>query len=298
MFRWKTPLGSDNAVKHGAHNQKKHGNRGGAVMAGARVKFKKAQPAGDGVAAPDQPMNETEALTYQTALDVARSQGKDDELAQRFAARALEIARSAPLSVSDKSVDEVHALLIEKMRQSQYSDDQYVASRTYYSGESLYINGTLRGNPDYLLPQSTMENLVPLLDDLTRGADRIPENMQVVRGLKLTVEQLESWKTGAVVADKGYMSTSIRQDFASKYAASTKYGIVSVMINIRVPAGQQAMNMNSLFATRDQNKGKEDYIPRVHKGEIVFPRNTNMLIRGMEERNGVWYIDAEMLPDD
>jgi hypothetical protein len=36
----------------------------------------------------------------------------------------------------------------------------------------------------------------------------------------------------------------------------------------------------------------------VHKGEIVFPRNTNMLIRGMEERNGVWYIDAEMLPDD
>jgi hypothetical protein len=49
MFRWKTSLGADDAVKHSKHNQKTHGNR-----AGARVKFGKAKTAGgEGASATD-----------------------------------------------------------------------------------------------------------------------------------------------------------------------------------------------------------------------------------------------------
>jgi hypothetical protein len=37
MFRWKTPLGAENAVKHGRHNQKLHGRRGGSAAGSVDV---------------------------------------------------------------------------------------------------------------------------------------------------------------------------------------------------------------------------------------------------------------------
>jgi hypothetical protein len=304
MFRWKTPLGSDNAVKHGAHNQKKHGNRGGAVMAGARVKFGKARSAGGDVStggsAFAEPLNETEILTYETALEVARSQGKSDELAQRFASRALEIARSAPLSVvTGKSVAETHAGLLERMS-GDYTEEEYRAWRKYPGNYAFDINASLRGRFSSL-SDDEMAVIVPGLDNVTRNKDRVPENMTVSRIITFRPEERlsgEFWKPGMVISDKAYMSTTIDPAYIAMDRGKRSQKEVTVIMNIRVPAGHPAVYDPS---TRQHNRrvsGETDYVAPVNKGEMVFGRNTNMIIRGMEQRNGVWYMDAEILPDD
>jgi hypothetical protein len=107
MFRWKTPLGADDALKHGAHNQKKHGNRGGAVMAGARVKFAKAKAAGGA--------NNSDA-------DNEFSKVRNAEIAQSLAATKADMQRRLNSAISEKTSNDAKRSSLEALHKKLLSD--------------------------------------------------------------------------------------------------------------------------------------------------------------------------------
>jgi hypothetical protein len=323
MFRWKTPLGAENAVKHASHNQKKHGNRGGAVMAGARVKFGKAKSTGDGRVSSES--DDKSSITYQTALDVARSQGKSEELAHRFAANAVEVMKSAPLSArplpeNKKESEALHYELLETMYQRGYTEEQINGVFRYRAGYSYTVNRMLRGQmtPEYMERKKlTGKNLdyerkiIDQLKDATENTDRVPENITVVRGVELSPEAFAKFQKGAVLSDPAFMSASINADVAKFYASTPNSsnletaGLatnVKVVMRLRVPSGTPAIFAASVEKESDIRTyekggyGKPRSLPELERGEMIFPPNTNHLIRGMEQRDGVWYIDAEILP--
>lgn len=290
MIRWKTlpNISADDALKHGSHNQKLHGRDAGGG-------------AGGGI-----------STTYQTALEVARRQGKSEAEAQLFAERADEIARSAPLIVNEKTTTDKHYELLKQMNKGEYNDDEYYSMESYYMGNSWPINAILRGKKDEVkwiagpLDPEAVKKTTSDLDSLTNGQDRVPENMMVVRGISMREKDFANFKVGAVVSDKAYMSTSIDASYAEKFSSTeTKKGRLPIMMNIRVPAGHPAVYCDSVFQeykrkNRKRLSGniKKNYTPELSKGEMVFSRNTNILIRGMELRNGVWYVDAEVIPSN
>ncbi len=284
MFRWKTPLGADDALKHSKHNQKTHGRRYASV-------------------------------TGQTAMDVARGQGMDEKAARRFAATAMDVMRSAPLDArpipqSDAEAKALNLELWKKMNRDDYTYEEGLAMVMYTNGLSFDINKVLRGRatPDQV--DKDIDQLTPLFNN----KDRVPENMTVLRGMELSPEDFAKFQKGAVLSDPAFMSTSIRRETVDFYARTgsggeqwSVEGREKVVMTMRVPAGAKAMYANSLIwdhdtkelirKGRDPKKRWQDF-PHIEKGEMVFAPNTKYIVRSMEQRDGVWYVDAEILPED
>jgi hypothetical protein len=115
MFRWKTPLGADDAVKHSKHNQKTHGNRGGAVMAGARVKFGKAKVADNSAS------GGSDAAPAAGDAAIAESPWSTGRYVPSERAKAI-VAR---IAAEERSEPDYYALEKEMMAQAKEYHDAY-----------------------------------------------------------------------------------------------------------------------------------------------------------------------------
>jgi hypothetical protein len=100
-------------------------------------------------------------------------------------------------------------------------------------------------------------------------------------------------EVGAVVADKAYTSCTLSERTANSFTRiSNEPDRGKVVMYVTVPAGYPAVYMPAVT--------KKMYGGNVLPGEaeVVLPRNTPMLIRGAREENGIWYVDAEVIPVD
>ncbi len=253
------------ATKHGKHNQKTHGRRYGSV-------------------------------TGQTAMDVARSQGMDDAAARKFAATAIDAYKSAPLAardlVQEMGIDGAHEMMTNAMN-NQYSNAEFYSLRDYQGYGYEEINKALRAGE----PADDIDNVSFI--DLAMKRNQLPENIIITRGLVKYDDSavLKALTTeGAVVKDAGYMSTTLDREVSRYFSGGNvkdeyfeEEGKSRIVMNIRAPAGYPATYFP---AARAQQYGSAD----PGEAEVLFPRNTNILIRGVKKVRGGYEIDAEILP--
>lgn len=136
----------------------------------------------------------------------------------------------------------------------------------YQQGDNYDLNKALRHGmsitPDTL---PAVADLRDRIDGAFANAPSIPEPITVHRGMGLSNElarkTAQDWVVGGEYEDPGFMSTSLSQQVAMKDFGSGE----AAQIEIRLPAGQKAIYMQSL-PNRDQ-----DFDP---EHEILLPRNT------------------------
>jgi hypothetical protein len=80
---------------------------------------------------------------------------------------------------------------------------------------------------------------------------------------------------GRVITEPGYLSTSVgkRAGFDG-----------DVRLMLRVPKGYEALNMLPITKL-------------ISEREILLPRNTSYIVRGVYRKNGHWYMEADVVPE-
>lgn len=174
-------------------------------------------------------------------------------------------------SVFDKSVD--------KWR-SNMTDEEYDYTRQYTSWHYEEINDSIRSNIDD--PSSWDPRTSEIDSALSKF--QLTENIVTYRGLgmgaidamipganTMSLSELNSAFSGAIISDPAFLSTSITQSVAQDFASSHNY-----ILKINVPKG----------------KGRGAYVHSIsshpNENEFLMPRNTKLKITKVTRAPGDW----------
>lgn len=154
---------------------------------------------------------------------------------------------------------------------------------TYYSTTSGYdeMNGGLRNPPPTARAQKAIDDL-----DKAMKRSRLPESVIVHRGvgdgfrhvLGVDIDDEAALKAlvGQTRQERAYLSTSVG-------ARAAFDGMFRLMI--RVPQGHEAINMIKLSDFPNER-------------ELLLRRDTKYVFHAVYRRNGQWYMEMEVVPDD
>lgn len=95
-------------------------------------------------------------------------------------------------------------------------------------------------------------------------------------------------KIGSTVTDKGYQSTSTSEAVAACFGFGRSQGQV---LGIKVPKAEGSTCVFRL----NTPKGIPIMPADRQIGEIVLPRGTSYKVTGRVQKNGVWYLDADVV---
>jgi hypothetical protein len=183
----------------------------------------------------------------------------------------------------DGQINEANAFL--KRTTQEFMPGEWRDALAQYQG-FLYedINYQLRTGQES--PYVSKDKIDPLIKniDLAMNKARLIDSVQVFRGI--TGDIVDQLKPGNIVQDKGFMSTSMLKDVASRFlggigADATRLAIVS----INVPKGYQALSPH--FAGKTTQNTEQ---------ELLLKRNTKLKITSITEKLGVKFINAEVIP--
>lgn len=142
------------------------------------------------------------------------------------------------------------------------------------------INGYARGkytaNQAYKLGLEDAEGTIATLDGIIDSSPRTTEEMTLYRGVSGPIGQvLINLDLREEFKHKGYVSTSNNLQTAKSFADGPEYAV----LHIRVPAGTKAFDLGKYRGTPDS------------EGEIIFARNTKMVITDIAEQNHIVWVD-------
>jgi hypothetical protein len=141
-----------------------------------------------------------------------------------------------------------------------FTDDQRAALRDYTGGKGSVaeeLNASLRRGTKSRLHESVREQL----DSAFAAVPPLSEDGVVYRGTK--VRGAQGLDVGAVVEDRGYMSTSPSRNQAEDFVAYSNGDLFEIVL----PEGAKALDMNEAAGSRF---GRER--------EVLLPRGTRMAI--------------------
>lgn len=161
--------------------------------------------------------------------------------------------------------DEMHRWGVEHFKEWEQSlspaSKKAISQYQKTSDVNYYLRtGQTAGN----LSENQTRDLVTKLDAAIEKS-KMPEDVIVYRGVP--DEAAVGWKVGAVIQDKGYVSTSLSEKQTKIYAVPTLHSTAAVM-EIRVPKGSSGAYMGV-------NKRSPDM-------EVLLPRETKIRIVGKE----------------
>jgi hypothetical protein len=150
---------------------------------------------------------------------------------------------------------------------SSLDGDTHSALGSYTDSGYKSINKTLRGAPPPPVtdPDSiaSSQRMAARIDTAVRNAPPLEQDVLVFRAV--SHKAMPKIKTGAVVEDKGIVSTSVSSVVAGGFAADMS--AEPVMMAIRVPKGSRALYVDSISA----NPGED---------EVLLPMGTKMRMMG------------------
>lgn len=143
--------------------------------------------------------------------------------------------------------------------------DQTAALNDYQDAGHGRLNYALRNGTESTLDDTTIATR-KALDSAFETAPPIPDAITVHRGMQIgdlgpAQKLFDSWQVGGEYRDPGFMSTSLDKSLAEGFG----FGADGVKLEIRLPAGQKALYMQS-NPTRDRNFD--------HEQEFLLPRGT------------------------
>lgn len=175
-----------------------------------------------------------------------------------------------------------------KWAQRHFSEDRYTAAqrqalRSYTGSSYSSWNQHLRyteGNPTQYL--SSIKAIDKAMD-----AQPIPEDVILHRGTVASAFQIDGRTLGAgddlsnligsVQVDHAYMSTSVGN--------SAAFSSNPVQLKIRAPKGTPGSYVQ-MFSNY------------THERELILARGTHMYVHNAYQKNGHWYLEVEVVPDD
>lgn len=145
-------------------------------------------------------------------------------------------------------------------------DNVRVAFDDYINGTAFDLNANLRqGNGP--------EDAAVTMAGVDEGMRPLPAPAKVYRGLDQPWEEIfgEAPQVGAVIEDKGYMSTSTNRDVAERFSSSEgEQGVIEgAVLEISVPAGVRAMDMGSVPGAYLEDEESELVLARGQKMRIT-----------------------------
>jgi hypothetical protein len=291
-------LAIDLATKHGAHNQKKHGTRvggGGPVMiAGARVKFGKAKPIGGA-----KPENDSGSSAAASAETVAPAPPVNNRVKVGPEDATILGTTSAGMSSPGERADLAKKKddILQKNMDFDFTTDERKAMGLYGTDFHNDLNGHLAGRA---LKNGSPENVKKIeknvaLMDQAMEKSRVPGTVVMYRGTNASPERLAQLTTpGAVISSPEFYSTSSNIDHSKKFAKSRpNLGKPHrVVMNITIPAGAKAVNMNAATRPLPGRGGA------VNEEEVVLPRNSRYVVKGYRTEGDITHVDLEVIVDD
>lgn len=160
-----------------------------------------------------------------------------------------------------------------------FSEGQKIALQNYVE----------KGNANYFARNGETTDDIKNLDSLMKATNKA---MTVFRGVD--IDENEDWgkamlnaKSGDILSDKGYLSTSISKESAEQNVSESYKAAV---FQIDVPKGAKMINVNNAFKSVLNKKN-------VHSAEkeYLFHRNTRLKVINTTTKNGTKYIRAKLL---
>ena len=148
-----------------------------------------------------------------------------------------------------------------------------------------------------LRDDKTKSVYVKRMDAAFEKAPSLKDDTLLYRGVRAFLDQLDELQSGAVIHDKGFMSTSTRFDIAKEFGAVLRDGTAknpekfeTAVLRIRTPAGTKAIKIgNSSVVAGEQ----EVLLGRGGKLRVLGQTKDTVLIRGVS--SPITYIDAELI---
>lgn len=173
---------------------------------------------------------------------------------------------------------------------AEYGWDNAMNIRGYTIKDFQKVNTALRDN-------KTKSVYVKRMDAAFEKAPAIKDDSLLYRGVRAFLDNLDDLQPGAVIEDKGFMSTSTRLDIAKEFGAVLRNGTAknpekyeSAVLRIRTPAGTKAIKLgNSSVVSGEQ----EVLLNRGGRLKVLGRTTEKVLIRGVE--SPIHYIDAELI---
>jgi hypothetical protein len=150
------------------------------------------------------------------------------------------------------------------VREAPLSTDQYYAVKSYTGSGYTAINAHLRFNND---TSDETKSKIKHLDEAIKGTT-LKEDRTVWRGINREAAKSmfgDQLKTGMVVSDKGFVSTSTEKGFARNWKGSQ-----GVLLEIQVPKGASALDVHKISAS-----GKQE-------AEILLPRGSQFKVESVD----------------
>ncbi len=154
----------------------------------------------------------------------------------------------------------------------------------YSNSGYVEINDTLRGSSYPSPVKERIEKSIDTLDKHIAKTEPLQQDLVVFRGVDdqgVSAMGLASPAKGAVLEDKGFMSTSLIKSNAAEFA-----GGQGAVLQITVPKGTKVLSVNA--ATNNNNLANEH--------EFIVPRGSAMVITGSSMVDGINVIQAELIP--
>lgn len=127
---------------------------------------------------------------------------------------------------------------------------------------------------------STIKDMVPALDRFI-AARPLKHDVTLYRGANFTREALAQLRTGAVILDRGYVSTTVEKNLALSFAGSTNTENVGVLFKIRGRHGQHAADMRE--------------VGYVGEAEFLIPRGSKFLVTGSRKTTNGHEVECEIV---
>lgn len=169
-----------------------------------------------------------------------------------------------------------------------FSEDRYTAKqrqtlRSYTGSSYASWNNHLRATKGK--PTQYVESIKAM--DKAMDAQPIPEDVILHRGTSLDSLELNGRKMGygddlanligSVQVDHAYMSTSVGNQAA--------FSSNPVQLKIRAPQGTPGSYVQ-MFSQYE------------HERELILARGTHMYVHNAYQKNGIWFLEVEVVPDD
>ena len=170
-------------------------------------------------------------------------------------------------------------MTLNKHNGKMFSEGQKNALQDYVE------NGTI----NYYARNGEITESVKSLDSLMEKAKK---SMTVYRGVD--IDEDEAWgkaiwnaKSGDILSDKGYLSTSISKESAEQNVSESYQAAV---FQIDVPKNAKMINVNNAFKSVLNKKN-------IHSAEkeYLFHRNTRLKVISTSMKDGTKYIHAKLL---
>jgi hypothetical protein len=159
--------------------------------------------------------------------------------------------------------------------------EEHKARGSYITDGFLKMNRLMRGMPDTRKTPALLAKIEAMRNVMRQHAAPLPGHAVLYRGMVAPESVAAQFTVGSVVRDKAFMSTTseraITKAFRWGLGGAGKYGMQSVLMRIKAPAGTKVL--------AGQNQ----------ESELILDADTPMRVTGVSMENDEMIVDLEIV---